>query len=339
MNIKPLDRFPFVGTTDVDEKREAIAKTHGNNKLQLHRSAEGFHARGNRRVLRNVVLSYATFGAVVDQEFSAFTGFAQGFRIRGSSEILVDRAWSKVICCLAILLHLLMADYAEAQRGGGGRAGAGSQAGVGGGRANAGAGAAGVGRGRRRGRRCRRRPRRCGRCWRRAAGVGAVGVGNTNISNTNVVRGGAYAGGYPVAAAATPYYNPYAAAAVTTAAVAYSASRPPRVFDRSGRPALFGKPDCGERCSLLPMWLDVVHPELRRRKRRVRRHRPTGLIKADEAVPKRTAFLFRASFCVALLSCILLLAGHAKRSIPLSAPSRYWCRSLNCFDGNWNVAM
>jgi hypothetical protein len=58
MNIKPLDGFPFIRTTDVDEMREAIAKTHGDNKLQLHRSAEGFHAYGNRRVLRNVVLSY-----------------------------------------------------------------------------------------------------------------------------------------------------------------------------------------------------------------------------------------------------------------------------------------
>jgi AraC-like DNA-binding protein len=72
--------------------REAIAKTHGENKLQLHRGAEGFHACGNRRVLRNISLSYATFGAVVDQEFSAFTGFAQQFRLRGSSEILVHRA-------------------------------------------------------------------------------------------------------------------------------------------------------------------------------------------------------------------------------------------------------
>jgi len=83
MNIEPLDRFPFIRTTDVDEMREAIAKTHGDNKLQLHRGAEGFHACGNRRVLRNIVLSYASFGAVVDQEFSAFTGFAQQFRIRG----------------------------------------------------------------------------------------------------------------------------------------------------------------------------------------------------------------------------------------------------------------
>jgi AraC-like DNA-binding protein len=92
MNIKPLDRFPFIRTTDVDEMREAIAKAHGDNKLQLRRGAEGFHARGNRRVLRNIGLSYVTFGAVVDQEFSAFTGFAQQVRIRGSSEILVDRA-------------------------------------------------------------------------------------------------------------------------------------------------------------------------------------------------------------------------------------------------------
>jgi AraC-like DNA-binding protein len=91
MNIKPLDGFPFIRTTDVDEMREAIAKSHGDNKLQLHKGAEGFHACGNRRVLRNISLSYATFGAAVDQEFSAFTGFAQQFRIRGSSEILVDR--------------------------------------------------------------------------------------------------------------------------------------------------------------------------------------------------------------------------------------------------------
>src|SRR5271169_68305 len=91
MSIKPLDGFPFIRTTDVDEMREAIAKTHGDNKLQLRRGAEGFHACGNRRVLRNIVLSYATFGAAVNQEFPAFTGFAQQFRIRGSSEILVGR--------------------------------------------------------------------------------------------------------------------------------------------------------------------------------------------------------------------------------------------------------
>ena len=92
MNIKPLERFPFIRTTDVDEMREAIAKTHGDNKLQLPRGAEGFNARGNRCVLPNIVLSYATFGAVVDQEFSAFTGFAQQFRVGGNSEILVNRA-------------------------------------------------------------------------------------------------------------------------------------------------------------------------------------------------------------------------------------------------------
>lgn len=92
MDIKPLDRFPFIRTTDVHEMREAIAKTHGDNKLQLQQGADGFRACGNRLVLRNIVLSYATFGAVVDQEFSAFTGFAQQFRIRGSTEIFVDRA-------------------------------------------------------------------------------------------------------------------------------------------------------------------------------------------------------------------------------------------------------
>ena len=59
MNIRPLDRFPFIRTADVDEMREAIAKTHGHNKLQLLRGAEGFHACGNRRVLRNISLSYA----------------------------------------------------------------------------------------------------------------------------------------------------------------------------------------------------------------------------------------------------------------------------------------
>lgn len=92
MNITPLEGFPFIRTTDVDEMREAIAKTHGDNKLHLQGGAEGFHARGNRRALGNIVLSYASFGAVVNQEFSAFTGFAQQFRIRGSSEIMVDRA-------------------------------------------------------------------------------------------------------------------------------------------------------------------------------------------------------------------------------------------------------
>ena len=92
MNITPLDGFPFVRTTDVDEMREAIAKTHGDNKLQPQRGAKGFHGCGNRRVLRNILLSYVTFGAAVEQKFSAFTGFAQQFRIRGSSEIIVDRA-------------------------------------------------------------------------------------------------------------------------------------------------------------------------------------------------------------------------------------------------------
>jgi len=61
MNIRSLDRFSFIQTTDVDEMREAIAKTHGDNKLQQHRSAEGFRARSNRRVLHNIVLSYANF--------------------------------------------------------------------------------------------------------------------------------------------------------------------------------------------------------------------------------------------------------------------------------------
>ena len=92
MNIKPLDRFPFVRTTDVDEMRETIAKTYSDNKLQLQRGAEGFHAYANHRSLRNIALSYASFGAAVDQDFPAFTAFAQQFRIRGSTEIMVDRA-------------------------------------------------------------------------------------------------------------------------------------------------------------------------------------------------------------------------------------------------------
>ena len=79
VKIKPLDRFPFIRTTDVDEMREAIAKTYGGNKLQPHRGAEEFRACVNHRLLRNIVLSYVTFGATVDQEFSAFTGFVSSF--------------------------------------------------------------------------------------------------------------------------------------------------------------------------------------------------------------------------------------------------------------------
>ena len=86
VNIRPLDGFPFIRTTDVDEMREAIEKMHGDNRLQ--RGAEGFHACGNRRVLRHISLSYATFGAAVHQGFSAFTGFAQQFRIREAQRSL-----------------------------------------------------------------------------------------------------------------------------------------------------------------------------------------------------------------------------------------------------------
>jgi hypothetical protein len=65
---------------------------HGDNKLQLQRGAEVFHACGNRRVLRNIVLSYAIFGQLLIRNFRRSPGSLSSFAYGEAQRSFVDRA-------------------------------------------------------------------------------------------------------------------------------------------------------------------------------------------------------------------------------------------------------
>ena len=91
MTARPLDKFPAIRTTDVDDAREAIAARNGANCLQVSPHAKGFSAYTNFLPLNNIGLAYATFGTAVTQQFRTFNAFGQQFRIRGTSEAIIDR--------------------------------------------------------------------------------------------------------------------------------------------------------------------------------------------------------------------------------------------------------
>ena len=91
MPSKPLDKFPGTRTTRLDEMREAITIAYGDNNLDLQRAAGGFDGYSNHCALNNIALTYASFGTGVVQEFREFKAFAQQFRLRGGSEINVNR--------------------------------------------------------------------------------------------------------------------------------------------------------------------------------------------------------------------------------------------------------
>lgn len=82
---KPLDRFPIVRTSDVDEIRVAIGRIYGELRFLVDRDVDGFNAHGNHCQLNDIGISYASFGAPVHQSFPNFVaGYATQFAVAGS---------------------------------------------------------------------------------------------------------------------------------------------------------------------------------------------------------------------------------------------------------------
>jgi AraC-binding-like domain len=87
-SAKPLDNFPLVRSSDVEEVREAFARVYAKPALVPPRRVERVDTTLNNCRLQHLEVAYAGFGAAVGFEFPA-TGFlSQLFPICGSGEIV-----------------------------------------------------------------------------------------------------------------------------------------------------------------------------------------------------------------------------------------------------------
>ncbi|HML93036.1 AraC family transcriptional regulator [Methyloceanibacter sp.] len=82
---KPLDRFPVVRTSDIDEMRAAVSQFYGDLRFSVRCDFGNFRAHGNHCQLKDVGISYATYGATVDQFYPHFaSGYAVTIAASGS---------------------------------------------------------------------------------------------------------------------------------------------------------------------------------------------------------------------------------------------------------------
>jgi hypothetical protein len=91
MNSKPLDNFPVIRSSSVEEVRQAFASVYARPTLFPTHGVENFSARMNMCELRDVALGYNTFGAAVELDFPATDFLCQLLPICGGGEITVGR--------------------------------------------------------------------------------------------------------------------------------------------------------------------------------------------------------------------------------------------------------
>ena len=91
-SAKPLERFPFVPSRDVEAVSDAIESIYARPLLVPARGVEGFNATINVCNLNNVGLAYGAFGGGVGFDFPASGFFSQLFPIRGKGEIVCGQA-------------------------------------------------------------------------------------------------------------------------------------------------------------------------------------------------------------------------------------------------------
>lgn len=82
---RPLDRYPVIRTSDVDEMRVAVGRIYGDLALSVSRDFSGFRAHGNHCQFNDIGISYASFGAPIRQAFPHYSaGYAMPFAVAGA---------------------------------------------------------------------------------------------------------------------------------------------------------------------------------------------------------------------------------------------------------------
>ena len=84
---RPLDRYPFIRTSRIDELREAIARIYARPILQPGGKTRVLDAVLNHCRLQSISIGYGTYGAPVSVEFPAVERFTQLIPVRGAGEI------------------------------------------------------------------------------------------------------------------------------------------------------------------------------------------------------------------------------------------------------------
>lgn len=94
---KPLDNFPLIRSSDVEEVRRSLATVYANSTLVPAHGVAGFNATINDCQLRDIGFCYGTFGAAVGFEFPATGFFCQLFPIGGRSEVVIGEMSTELI--------------------------------------------------------------------------------------------------------------------------------------------------------------------------------------------------------------------------------------------------
>jgi AraC-like DNA-binding protein len=88
---RPLDRFPLVRTTSVEEVREALAHIYAKPILEPEKRIRALEVSANHYELGHVGLHYNKYGAAVSVDFPEADYFLQIFSIRGKGEAIIDK--------------------------------------------------------------------------------------------------------------------------------------------------------------------------------------------------------------------------------------------------------
>lgn len=88
----PLDRFPLVRTSSVEELQQAYASAYASSRIELTSDSRSFAALFNGRKLTNIELNFASFDADLRLNLPYPNLITQSFVVRGGGEIMTQRA-------------------------------------------------------------------------------------------------------------------------------------------------------------------------------------------------------------------------------------------------------
>lgn len=86
-SAKPLDKFPFIRSRDIDEVSEAIARVYGRPAIAPARGTKTIEARINRCRLPHTTLTYSSYGVGVGLDYPETEFFSLLVPIHGTGEM------------------------------------------------------------------------------------------------------------------------------------------------------------------------------------------------------------------------------------------------------------
>ena len=95
--IRPLDRFPLVRTTSIEDVREALARIYAKPIFEPEKRVRALEASVNHYELGHVGLHYNKYGAAVSVDFPEANYFLQIFSIRGNGEAIIDKTSVQIL--------------------------------------------------------------------------------------------------------------------------------------------------------------------------------------------------------------------------------------------------